>query len=285
MSRKITYETLVLSSGGVRGLAMIGALAKLKKRTDWLDNLKEIVGVSVGSIIGTLLAMNISMQELYNCLVELDTSSLRQMSIFHFADQFGFDTGARLVAWIQAYFMENGYSPTVTFIQLFRLTGITLHIGAVNVERGEQYFFSHLTEPDCAIVEAIRMSCGIPYLFTLWKYKGAHYIDGAIIDNFPLSGFCRGKYDDGGNKTLGVILRMPITEGTHALTNLIDYTHRLISLFTESMTTNTVRNKPFECDIINIECAGDFSSLHVSKMVKGMLFEQGQKCADDFITT
>ena len=60
---------LVLSGGGIKGLAFIGAYEELEKRYRVLGN---IAGVSAGAIVGSLIAAGYTSRELFRILRDLD---------------------------------------------------------------------------------------------------------------------------------------------------------------------------------------------------------------------
>ena len=48
-------------------------------------------------------------------------------------------------------------------------------------------YFSHIDTPQVKLCDAIRVSIGIPLLFTSVLYQGKRYCDGGIMNNFPIN--------------------------------------------------------------------------------------------------
>ncbi|MHB8064047.1 MAG: patatin-like phospholipase family protein [Ruminiclostridium sp.] len=66
---------LVLSGGGIKGLAFVGALEELEKKYRYLGN---VAGVSAGALIGALIGAGYTSRELIRLLKEFDFSNFKQ---------------------------------------------------------------------------------------------------------------------------------------------------------------------------------------------------------------
>ena len=98
---KKIINTLILSGGGVKGIAYIGALKyldELKTKEDLkVDiNIQEILGVSVGSIVGLLYILGYTYDELVDEIVSKNLSDLKQFRIKNFLQIYGFDYWKRI---------------------------------------------------------------------------------------------------------------------------------------------------------------------------------------------
>ena len=49
--------------------------------------------------------------------------------------------------------------------------------------------FDNVNTPELKIIDAIRMAISIPFVFSIKKYNENIYVDGAIINNFPINLF------------------------------------------------------------------------------------------------
>ena len=59
------YKKLIISGGGINGIAIVGTIYEFSKKFN-LDNLEEIIGVSIGSIIGLLIVIGYNADEICN---------------------------------------------------------------------------------------------------------------------------------------------------------------------------------------------------------------------------
>jgi predicted acylesterase/phospholipase RssA len=56
-----------------------------------------------------------------------------------------------------------------------------------NLTTNKLIYFSNKTTPQMEVKEAVILSCAIPLLFSPCSFNGEKYIDGGIIDNFPVN--------------------------------------------------------------------------------------------------
>jgi predicted acylesterase/phospholipase RssA len=62
----------------------------------------------------------------------------------------------------------------------------TLVITGTNITKRKIVYFNHQSHPNVKIIDAIQASINIPYYFTKYNIDGDYYIDGGVLDNFPL---------------------------------------------------------------------------------------------------
>ena len=188
---KKIINTLILSGGGVKGIAYIGALKyldELKTKEDLkVDiNIQEILGVSVGSIVGLLYILGYTYDELVDEIVSKNLSDLKQFRIKNFLQRYGFDSGIRIVNWIETLIIGKGYSKDITFADIYTNFGINFRVVATNLNKYKTEVFDKNSSPSLRVIRAIRMSIGIPLVFTVTKYRSDCYVDGGLINNYPI---------------------------------------------------------------------------------------------------
>lgn len=183
-------DTLVISGGGVKGIVFIGALKYLEElsniRSDIKVDIKRIYAVSVGSIIGFLYAIGYTSEEMENEIFRLDTNSLKSIRLKTFIKNYGLDSGKKIMKWLESLVEKKGYDKNITFKQLLKLRGVDLNIGSTNLNKYKAVYFNNEISPNLRIVRAIRMSIGIPLIFSSVKYKGEVYVDGGVINSYPI---------------------------------------------------------------------------------------------------
>lgn len=74
----------------------------------------------------------------------------------------------------------------ITLQELYEKTGNELVVTATCVNRRMQRFFHRNHHPDMPVVTAVRMSMSIPLFFVPLKFDGDYYVDGGLLNNFPL---------------------------------------------------------------------------------------------------
>ena len=176
-------DTLVLSGGGVKGIAYVGVFKKLKELN---INIKEICAVSVGAIMGLLYVLGYNYEELVSEIKMQNMDTLRDIKLSNFLSKYGIDSGKNIIKWIEYLLEGKGYSKDITFMELYNNTSIKYRVLATNLNKYETMIFDYINCPDMKITRAIRMSIGIPFVFTVQKYKGDVLVDGAVVNNYPI---------------------------------------------------------------------------------------------------
>ena len=141
-------------------------------------------------------------------------------------------------------FKLKGFSKNITFKELYEKTKKELIITGVCINEKKCYYFSYKNTPDMNVIKSIRISTAVPLYFTPIQYDNKLWVDGGVIDNYPMSLF-----KDKLNKTLGVYL----TESKEytEVKNLEDYFFCVIQSLAEGLSDRSI--KGFENNTIIIE--------------------------------
>jgi len=227
------FHNLVLSSGSVYATAFIGCIKYLCDM-DAMQHIKTIVGSSAGALMGVLIAIGMSPDEIYSFVVEnsvekritnIDVSSLIKLT-----SSFGLDDGSVMCAMFHSALERKGFDKDITLVDFVKRSGINMVICVSNLTKGCAEYLSVDTAPDIPIALALRMSCSIPLVFDPVLYKDCYYVDGAVTDGFPYA-----VLDSKLKDTLCVTTNFQnppfdVTEQTSAL----DVLFRVFSLFRET---------------------------------------------------
>jgi NTE family protein len=155
---------LVLSGGGVKGVAHVGIIKALNERNIYPD---IISGVSAGAMVGALYANGVSHVDMLHFFKE---TPLFKYNFFTINKPGLFDTEKYLV------FLEK-YFPINSFKALKR----ELHVVATNLQKGIPEFFS-----SGDLLQPILASAALPPVFSPVIINGDLYADGGIMNNFPI---------------------------------------------------------------------------------------------------
>lgn len=244
ISKSTKKNILVLSGGGAKGIAFIGALRSLQNR-GILSNITTYAGTSIGALILFLLNIGYTPDELYDFVKNFDFSKLKSFNITTLLETYGLDDGEKVKKFLIRFLMAKKLSPDITFEQLYEKTNKTLLVTSVNVNERHIEYFSHTTHPTMSIVQAIRMTTSIPFIFKPVTFNGNTYIDGGCIDNFPYRLF-----NDVIDNVIGIYITEPPCKTQHTNTiesYAINVMYSIIYGFAEFIGTDT------EHDIIKIE--------------------------------
>lgn len=173
-------EALVVSGGGMKGVASLGAVAALK-RAGALKHVRTIVGTSAGALIAAALATGRASPKLLDGLAGRKYKP--DIDLANLLATFGLDSGRQLDDWIGVLLGGQSY----TFREVRAKHRVDLVVCATNLTQRRPEYFGPDTTPDMDVALALRMSCSIPLYFTAVRHEGSVYVDGAVSDNFPLA--------------------------------------------------------------------------------------------------
>lgn len=158
---------LVLSSGGPRGFAYIGAIEELLERG---YTITSVAGTSIGSLIGGIYAAG-KLSEFKKWLFSLDKWNLFSLMDLSFGKNH-FVRGDRIIEAI------NQIVPDINIEDL----KIPYKAIATDLYTGEEIIFDK-----GKLLPAIRASISIPSLFRPVKHDMTSFIDGAMTNCLPLN--------------------------------------------------------------------------------------------------
>jgi predicted acylesterase/phospholipase RssA len=182
------FDTLILSGGGTKGIAQLGALHFFDEKNQ-LDELKEYYATSVGSIISLLLICGYSPVEIMNMIYYKNILKPEMLLSFsHIGElirNYGILSLEPVMALLREYVIKKlGKVPT--FLELAQITGKKLVITASNISKSRLEYFCSERTPNLDVVDGTEISSSLPFIFQKIKYKGDIYSDGGLGDNFPI---------------------------------------------------------------------------------------------------
>jgi NTE family protein len=168
---------LVLSGGGVRGMAHAGAWRAVREAG---VEVSAIVGTSIGAIVAACIgggdtyeslrqkALAFRKQDIavLNRWVVL-LNGIRQPSVFR---------GDTIQAFIDAVV------PAVGFSEL----AVPVAINAVDLGSGEEVWFGAGGRDDVALTDAVKASCSLPVFYPPYRIGEGQFVDGGVLDPLPL---------------------------------------------------------------------------------------------------
>lgn len=187
---------VVLSGGGARGFAHIGALKVLEEMGMPID---YIVGTSMGSIVGGLYAVGYSAQEIEDIVNEVDWEELftdtpprklwsyqkkRASAKYMFEVGFNWDgfvvprglTAGQKISNLMAFLTMQASD-----IEHFDDFPIPYRAVGTDIVTGEEVILDHGSLPD-----AMRASMAVPGVFTPVTINGRLLVDGGVVKNLPV---------------------------------------------------------------------------------------------------
>lgn len=207
MLRKKIINTLQISGGGIRGIAYIGVFKKLeeiqkkRRKAECSENfnestsdiplidIKTINAVSVGCLFSLIYILGYSYFEIKQNIVYKKFETLKNVSFMNFLSKYGIDSGNNLMKWLEDLMELKNVDKNITLKDFYELNKIDFQIMATNLNKYSSTKFNYSCTPEVKVIDAIRMSISIPFMFTANKYKNDIHVDGGLIDNFPIKLF------------------------------------------------------------------------------------------------
>jgi len=215
-SRQLATD-LVLEGGGVKGIALVGAISVLEERG---YGFRRIAGTSAGAIVGSLVAAGMRAQDLSEVMRAVDYRRFRDGDLLDHLGAFGKATsilldegiyrGEYLRRWLGDLVHDLGVRTFADLVvddrggsfpreQAYRLVVMASDVSQGRLRRlpwdyRERYGVDPFEVP---VVDSVRASMSIPFFYEPVKLKDhltgetCWLVDGGMLSNFPVDVFDR----------------------------------------------------------------------------------------------
>lgn len=246
------YESLVFEGGGMKGIAFT-EVPKVLEDFHILSHIKSVAGTSAGSIISLLIALRYSPKSIKKIMVNLNFRDFKDtllytVRFYSLLFKTGMYNGNKFSEWLKYIIQYKLGDKEATFMDLYKQNGIELVVTGTSLNRNKTIYFSYKTYPDMPLWLAVRISISIPGYFEVVKYDNDIFVDGGIINNYPIWVFddpqsydfihCNVSEDDKGN-TLGfkLVTKDQLQTETITLPVITPPLFTMLYSLIESMTT------------------------------------------------
>jgi len=235
---------LVLSGGGAKGFAHIGALKVLEKNNIKID---YIVGSSIGAIIGSMYSIGYTPDEIENYLLNFDwndsfnkdnpnrtdipleerLSNNKYAFSLKYDSDFNFSFPKSLKNSQKNYLQLKKIFKRVNGVQDFDKLPIPIRIVATNLDTGKTTAFK---KGDLAKV--VLASTAIPSIFPSVNIDGYSYVDSLVTRNFPVEN----AIEMGATKIIGVNVGAYISKKNREKYNIVTTAEQILSIQSAAST-------------------------------------------------
>ena len=235
---------LVLSGGGAKGYAHLGALKVLEKENIKID---YIAGTSIGAFIGTLYSIGYTIDEIEKVLDSLNTESflesgsdltnldldkkesLKKYSFYiNFDNELNYSLPKGLRETEELYLTVKNLLKNYENIKNFDNFPIPIRVIATNLNTGETKAFY---EGD--IAKVLTASMAIPTIFEPVEVNGALYVDGLVSRNLPVEE----AYDMGADLVIASDVGTPVVKKDNY--NILSVLNQMIAIQSSYITKDS----------------------------------------------
>jgi predicted acylesterase/phospholipase RssA len=218
------FKHIVISGGGPSGFTAYGVLKQLALQNKWnINTLQTIHGTSVGSLIASLVLLKYEWEWLDDYLIKRPwekflnkyfnfnfnfTSNPLQASsslssydndntlpaldtIIEFLSNKGMDSRIFIAYILEPLFLAKELDIyTITLQSFYEYSNVALFMYTTELNQSNRLtptIFSHYTHPEMKLLDCISTSISIPFIFKPICIDDKCYIDGGLLNNFPLS--------------------------------------------------------------------------------------------------
>jgi len=198
------FRNLVFEGGGVKGIAYLGAIDVLNQK-GIMDSIERVGGTSAGAINAILIGLGFTQEETKDILWSLDFNQFMDddwgvvRDTERLIEQYGWYKGDFFRSWIGKLIREKTGNSENTFADIEALKEKkkfkSLYFMGTNLSTRFSEVFSAEHTPRVCIADAVRISMSIPLFFAAKRSpRGDVYVDGGVLDNYPIKVFDREKY-------------------------------------------------------------------------------------------
>jgi predicted acylesterase/phospholipase RssA len=264
---------LCFSGGSIKGFTFIGVLKKLIECNKInLDKINMFAGTSAGSMLSFFLILGFSIEEIEDFIINFNFSKLNgEIDCINLIEKFGINDGERMKLVLVKCLELKLNVKDITFTELFNKTEKKILIIGTNLSKGQEELFSLDTTPDMSVITAIRISSSVPFIFTPVIYNNSLYLDGGLVNNFPIN-YCPK------DKTFGICLNQCNLNINSVQSFILGIINLVVNTITEKNSNLEYKN------IIKIISPNpDISKFDLTYEYKKELIELGYKTTEEYL--
>ena len=211
----MTIKHIVISGGGPTGLLSYGAAKYLEQQHFWsIDNIESIYGTSIGALFGVILSLHHEWNTIDDYIIKCPWGEIFQKnSTFHDVLDIYTNKGAMSDDFfdiiMKPLLLAKDLTLDVTLEELYQFNKKEIHIMTVELNTFQLVNLSYKTHPSLKVMDAIKMSCAFPILFSPKivvetekseksdldnkeekkedRKRVCCYIDGGVMCNYPVN--------------------------------------------------------------------------------------------------
>jgi predicted acylesterase/phospholipase RssA len=168
----MTIKHLVISGGGPTGLLSYGAAKYLEQQKFWsMDNIESIYGTSIGALFAVILSLKHDWNTIDEYIIKCPWDALFQKNatfndVLHIYTNKGFMSNDFFDIIMKPLLLAKDLSLDVTMKELYDFNKKEIHVMTVELNKFELININYKTHPSLKVMDAIKMSCAFPIIFS-----------------------------------------------------------------------------------------------------------------------
>jgi len=182
-------NTVVLSGGGTKAISYVGFFTSLFKHID-KEQIKHYICVSAGAMFSLCLVLDYSVDDIKKILFKYDFNKV--IPTLNNLDElflnYGLSNGnemKKLMEDIIEYKLGTD-NISITFSDLYKINNIKLTMVVTNFTSQSVEYWNYDTTPNNRVLDGILATTRVPIFFTPLNINNNYYLDGGIINNYPI---------------------------------------------------------------------------------------------------
>lgn len=291
----MTYDTVVIGGGGLKGIGFLGALQCLLDSSK-LNHVHTFIGTSIGAVIGYLISIGYKPIEIMVIIhTEKTMEKLIQAMDVTYLTTHGGIINFCIFQDILEQLTIKKIGHLLNLGQLYNDYGKKLVCCTYNMTKMKVEYMDYESDPFLPCITALRMSSNLPFLFFPFEYEGCIYVDGGIYDNLPVSRIetgCRTialycidhvrTNEQSDNNEQEMMTKTKKTNGH--IFNIMNYIFEILLIPIYHLQESNLKNvKNVDIDIVGITVSIPIFSWKVSRSSKFDSFSSGYESMRNFL--
>lgn len=291
----MNIKNLVLGGGGIGGLNMYGAIKNMieNKYLD-INKIEKIYSVSVGALMAVIFALKLDNQIVDDYLIKRPWHkfiNIKPNNILNIWKDKGIFDKSLINIIIKPLLLSKNLDENITLKDFYKVTNIDINMFTVNINSDlpEKIKISHTNYPDLELCTALAMTTCVPIAFMPVYFDNKCFIDGGIVDNFPLGEFLNDSKENINIEKETLCFKIKSNNDKKLITkdiNLLEYLFTLVFTlrkFSLNKSESYEIKNIIECNIKNNFLEKWYEALYDEELRKNLIID-GKLDSDQFIT-
>ena len=274
------YNAIILSGGGLKGFGLLGGLQYMVDNKKFDNNVIYYSGTSIGSVICYFLAIGYTPIEMtvYSITNKVfDTYDLKSIdSVLKGDGLYDFATFSKHLEKMSID--KIGYVPTL--LELYEKMGKIFYTCTYNITKRQKEYISYKNYPEMLCIDAIRLSCSLPFIFNDCIYNDECFVDGGFVDNCPFSIIIE-TYPD----AIPIIFNLKQKDTDDYYQKIIDKFYTIITIPINELLKIQLEKNNEKYQIIHLELVPKIYEFNISHSDKLELFSAGYNTTKTYLIT